>query len=166
MQTKGIVENLFSALQRVSSIFVDIGGIALTTMMCLTAADVLMRSFGYPILGTYELVALLLAIVIGFSIPKVSLDRGHVYMEILLARLSARNKAILVTSTRISCIILFAIIGWNLILIGNEYYYTGEVSSTLNLPFFPIAYCIAGCCFLECFVLIFDIVRIWRAQNE
>jgi hypothetical protein len=38
-------------------------------MMFLTVADVLMRAGGRPILGTYEMVALSLALVIGFSIP-------------------------------------------------------------------------------------------------
>ena len=160
------MKGAFNVLERVTRIFIDIGGVALTFMMCLTVADVVLRSFGYPILGAYELVGLSLAIVIGFSIPKVSMDRGQVYMEILLERLPAKNRAILNTFTRILCIILFGIIGWNLFLVGNEFHSTGEVSATIRIPFFPIAYCIAVCCLLECFVFIFDIVKIWRGQYE
>ena len=81
------MESAFTMLQRVSKIFTDIGGVALTFMMCLTVADVVLRIFNRPILGAYEMVGLSLAIVIGFSMPKVSLDRGQVYMEILLERL-------------------------------------------------------------------------------
>jgi TRAP-type C4-dicarboxylate transport system permease small subunit len=135
-------------------------------MMLLTVTDVLMRAGGRPILGTYELVALSLAIVIGFTIPKVSLDRGHVYMEIVLDKLSKRNKAIVNTFTRILCTILFVIIGYNLFLIGHEFHISGEVSSTLKLPFFPIAYFVGVCCFIECIVFLFDIVRIWKGQYE
>jgi len=62
----------------VSKILGYIGGAALTFMMFLTVADVIMRVGGRPILGTYEMVAFSLAIVIGSIIPKVSLDRGHV----------------------------------------------------------------------------------------
>jgi TRAP-type C4-dicarboxylate transport system permease small subunit len=153
-------------IERVSRIFADIGGVALTFMMCLTVADVVLRTFDYPILGAYEMVGLSLAIVIGFSIPKVSMDRGQVYMEIILERLPSRNRAILNTFTRILCIILFSVIGWNLFLVGNEFLATGEVSPTINIPFFPIAYCVAVCCFLECLVFVFDIVKIWRGQYE
>ena len=160
------MKSAFNVLERVTRIFIDIGGVALTFMMCLTVADVVLRSFGYPILGAYELVGLSLAIVIGFSIPKVSMDRGQVYMEILLERLPAKNRAVLNTFTRILCIILFGIIGWNLFLVGNEFHATGEVSATIRIPFFPIAYCIAICCFLECLVFISDIVKIWRGQYE
>ena len=160
------MEALFRILLRVSKILSHVGGAALTFMMFLTVADVLMRAMGRPILGTYELVSLSLAIVIGFTIPKVSLDRGHVYMEILLEKLSKRDKAIMNTFTRILGLVLFAIIGYNLFLIGNEFRTSGEVSSTLKLPFFPISYFVGVCCFIECFVFMFDIAKIWRGKYE
>lgn len=160
------METIFRILQKLGKILSYIGGVALTFMMFLTVADVLLRAGGHPILGTYELVSLSLAIVIGFSIPKVSLDRGHVYMEILLDKLSKRDKAIMNTFTRLLGIILFAIIAYNLMLIGKEFHASGEVSSTLKLPFFPISYFVGICCFIECFVFLFDIVKIWRGQYE
>lgn len=157
---------LSGVLLRVSKILSYIGGAALTFMMLLTVADVILRAGGRPILGTYEIVAFSLAIVIGFTIPQVSLDRGHVYMEIVLDKVSERAKAILNTFTRILCIILFAIVGYNLFLVANELVTSGEVSSTLKLPFYPIAYGVGVCCFIECFVFIFDIVGVWRGKNE
>ena len=157
---------LYSVLLGVNKILSYIGAAALTFMMLLTVADVILRAGGRPILGTYEIVSFSLAIVIGFTIPKVSIDRGHVYMEIVLDKVSKRNKAILNTFTRILCLTLFGIIGYNLFLVGNELITSGEVSSTLKLPFYPIAYGVGVCCFIECFVFIFDIVRIWRGEYE
>lgn len=87
-------------------------------------------------------------------------------MTILLDKLSKRKKAILNTFTRILCIMLFVIIGYNLFLIGREFHVSGEVTPTLKMPFFPIAYFVGVCCFIECFVFIFDIVKIWRGQYE
>ncbi|MGZ3537542.1 MAG: TRAP transporter small permease [Thermodesulfobacteriota bacterium] len=158
--------NLYSILLRVSKILSYIGAVALTFMMLLTVADVILRAGGRPILGTYEIVAFSLAIVIGFTIPQVSLDRGHVLMEIVLDKVSKRSKTILNTFTRLLCIILFVIIGYNLFSVGNELITSGEVSSTLKLPFYPIAYGVGVCCFIECFVFIFDIIREWRGENE
>jgi TRAP-type C4-dicarboxylate transport system permease small subunit len=79
---------LYSALRIVSKALNVIAGVTLTLMMCLTVADVSLRAAGHPIIGTYEIVALSLAVVIGFGIPKVSLDKGHVYMEFLMEKLS------------------------------------------------------------------------------
>lgn len=156
----------FGILEKISKILNIIAGIALTFMMFLTVSDILMRSGGHPILGTYEIVSLSLAIVIGFSIPQVSLERGHVYMEIVLNRLSRNSRNVLNTLTRLLCIMLFIIIGYNLFLVGNEFRASGEVSSTLKIPFYPIAYGVGASCFIECIVFIFDIVKIWRGQYE
>jgi TRAP-type C4-dicarboxylate transport system permease small subunit len=87
-------------------------------------------------------------------------------MEILLDKLSKRDRAIMNTFTRMLGLILFAIIGYNLLLIGNEFHTSGEVSSTLKLPFFPISYFVGVCCFIECLVFMFDIAKIWRGQYE
>ena len=153
-------------LNPVSKVLNAIGGGALTFMMFLTVADVLMRAGGHPILGTYEIVGLALALVIGFAIPRVSMDRGHVYMEFLIEKMPKEGKAAFNTFTRILCIILFIIIGYNLFSVGNEFHLSGEVSPTLKLPFFPVAYGVGVCCFIECLVFVNDIVKIWRGQYE
>jgi len=155
------MKNMFDILQKTSKVLSFIAGVALTFMMFLTVADVLLRAGGHPINGTYEVVALSLALVIGFSLLRVSLDRQQIYMDFLLEKLSKKNQAIIKTFTRILCIILFLLIGYNLFSIGNEFYSSGEVSPTLMLPFFPITYSVGICCFIQCFVFIFEIVKVW-----
>jgi TRAP-type C4-dicarboxylate transport system permease small subunit len=157
---------MYNVLYTVSKWLNAIGAITLTFMMFLTVADVILRSVSRPILGTYEIVSILLAVVIGFSIPKVSLDNGHVYMEFVIERLSRRNKAILYTFTRVLCIILFFLIGYNLFSVANEFRLSGEVTPTIQLPFYPAAYGVGVCCFLECFVFGFDILKIWNIRHE
>lgn len=160
------MERLYGVLTRVSHFLNLVAAATLTFMMFLTVGDVLLRAGGKPIMGTYEIVGTLLGVVIGFAIPKVSLDRGHVNMEFLLDALSERKRAILNTFTRILCISLFVLIAYNLIGVGKEFRLSGEVSPTLQIPFFPIAYGVGVCCFIECFVFLFEIVNIWRAKHE
>ena len=143
-----------------------IGAVVLTFMMLLTVADVILRAVARPILGTYEISGMLLAVVVGFSIPKVSLDNGHVYMEFLIENLSRRNRAIMYTFTRLLCIILFLAIGYNLFSIANEFRLSGEVTPTIQLPFYPAAYGVGVCCFLECLVFVFDILKVWKIRND
>ncbi len=153
-------------LRFISNLLNTIAGIAVTFMMLLTVADVLLRAGGRPIIGTFEVVSLLLALVIGFGIPQVSLDRGHVYMDFLMDKLSRRGRNVMNTFTRALCLILFALIGFNLFNVGARFHASGEVTPTIMIPFYPVAYGVAVCCLLECCVFIFDIVRIWRGQYE
>jgi len=157
----------FAKMMRfVSNILNIIAGIAVTFMMLLTVADVLLRAGGRPIIGTFEIVALSLALVIGFAIPKVSLDRGHVSMDFLLVKLSKRGREVMNTFTRLLGLILFACIGYNLFNVAARFHTSGEVTATIKIPFYPVAYGVAICCLIECFVFIFDIVRIWRHEYE
>ena len=157
---------VYGLLERLGRIMNFISAVTITLIMLLTVADVLLRAMGRPILGTYEVISILLAVVIGFSIPKVSLDRGHVCMEFVLERLSGKGRAIMLTFTRVLCIVLFFLIGFNLFSIANEFRISGEVTSTIRLPFYHVAYGVGACCFLECFVFVFDITKIWKGQYE
>jgi len=157
----------FAKMMRfVSNILNIIAGIAVTFMMLLTVADVLLRAGGRPIIGTFEIVALSLALVIGFAIPKVSLDRGHVTMDFLLVKLSQRRREVMNTFTRLLGLILFACIGYNLFNVAARFHTSGEVTATIKIPFYPVAYGVAICCLIECVVFILDIIRIWRHEYE
>jgi TRAP-type C4-dicarboxylate transport system permease small subunit len=153
-------------LQVTTRVLNYIGSAALTFMMLLTVTDVVLRAFGHPIIGAFEIVGLLLALVIGFTIPKVSYDRGHVFMEVVLEKLGQKNRNLLNTFTRIVAILLFVMIGYKLFGAGYEFRMAGEVSPTLEIPFYPVAYGVGVCCFLECLVFINDITNIWRGQYE
>jgi TRAP-type C4-dicarboxylate transport system permease small subunit len=143
-----------------------VAGTTLTFMMLLTVTDVLLRAVGYPIVGTYEISALCLGLVIAFGIPQVSLDKGHVYMEFLLEKFSARGKKVMATFTRLLCLALFIFIGVNLLKVAAGFQASGEVTATVRLPIYPVAYGVAGCCFLESVVFVLEIVKIWSREHE
>lgn len=134
-----------------------IAGIALVSSMFLTVLDVILRIFKRPIVGTYELVGLLGAIVIGFAMPQTSRVRGHVVMDFLTDRVPSLLKKTLHVLTRFLGIATFAVVGWNLWALGNDFRTVGEVSATLQLPVYPVAYGLAACCIVECLVLFLDI---------
>jgi TRAP-type C4-dicarboxylate transport system permease small subunit len=153
-------------LKVVTKILDAIGGAALTFMMLLTVTDVIMRAAGHPLVGTFEVVALSLALVIGFTIPKVSFDRGHIRVDLVIDAVSKRTRAVMNTFTRLVCLALFILISINLFSVAAELQASGEVSPTIQLPAYPFAYGVAVCCAMECLVFILDIVKIWAGEYE
>jgi TRAP-type C4-dicarboxylate transport system permease small subunit len=127
---------------------------------------VILRSFRRPIVGTYELVAFSGAVVIGFAVPFTSWVRGHIYVDFFIMRFSQKVRNIFNIATRCLVIWLFLMIGWNLILYGRDLYKSGEVSLTLQMPFYPVAYGIGICCFIQCLVLLCDILKIAGGKYE
>jgi len=143
-----------------------IGGVSLAFIMFLTVADIILRYFRRPIIGTYELVAFSGAVVIGFSVPYTSWMRGHVYTDFLILRFSKKIRNVFNIVTRCLGIWLFFMIGWNLIKYGMDLKKAGEVSLTLTMPFFPIAYGVGVCCFVQCLVMVCDILKIFGGKYE
>jgi len=143
-----------------------ISGAALIFMILLTVTDVILRSFRAPVVGTFELVAFSGAVVIGFSLPFTSWLRGHIYVDFLILELPLRAKRIANIFTRCLGIGLFLVIASNLIILGMELYNSGEVSPTLHVPFYLVVYGIGICCFVQCLVLVCDIVKIIGGQYE
>lgn len=156
-------------LSRVSGIcrlLNGIGGVSLTFLMLLTVADVILRAFRRPILGAYELVAFSGAVVIGFSIPLTSWMRGHIYVDFFILRFSQKVRNAFHLITRFLVIGLFFLIGWNLIKYGIDLYKSGEVSLTLQMPFYPIVCGVGFSCFIQCLVVLCDILKIFRGEYE
>jgi TRAP-type C4-dicarboxylate transport system permease small subunit len=165
-QKGAFVEWLLNSVGRLSRFINVIAGIAITFIMVLTVLDVILRSFRRPIIGTYELVAFSGAVVIGFAIPLTSWMRGHIYVDFFTAKLPKTAQSIFNLFTRCLGIGLFFLIGWNLTKVGMDLQNSGEVSLTLQLPFYPVAYGIAVSCFVQCLVLLADIVKIFRGSYE
>ncbi len=143
-----------------------IAGIGLTFMMMITVCDVILRYLGKPIPGTYELVAFSGVVVIGFAIAYTSLQKAHVYVDFLIERMPKKSRNALLVFTRLISIGFFAMLGVCLIGDGLSLYQTGEVSPTLKLPFYPIAFGLGVCSFTQCLVLFGEIIRVAGGQDE
>lgn len=143
-----------------------IGGVILVFMMLLTVADVIMRYLGRPVLGTYELVSLAGAVVVGCAMPHTSWEKTHVTVDMLLDKVEKTRKNVLQIITRIMGFLLFIVIGINLIDMGTTLIKTGESTLTLVLPLYPIAYLLGICCFAESLVLLSQIFRLASQETN
>lgn len=136
-----------------------ISGVALVSIVFLTVTDVILRRFRMPIDWTYEVVILLGAIAIGFSIPQTTLDKGHVLMEFLTEKLPRGWQRMFRVITRFLGVAIFAIFGWRIFSLGNNLWRSGQVSPVLQMPEYPVAYGIGVCCFIVCLVLFYDLLQ-------
>ena len=85
-----------------SFIFIDIPGflalIALIAMMMLTTADVFLRYFfDSPILGSIELVELLMVSIAGLSLAWCTFRSGHIRVDLLIGFFSKKTNRVLDT---------------------------------------------------------------------
>jgi TRAP-type C4-dicarboxylate transport system permease small subunit len=152
--------------EKLSSWMNTFAGIILFLMMMLTVTDVVLRALGRPLVGTYELVSIAGALVIGFALAETSWHKGHVYVDFIIEGRSPGVKNAFIIGTRIVGIVTFALLSRNLFLKGAHLYKSKEVSLTLHIPHFPAAYALSFCCFVLCFVFIADIVKLFVKEGS
>lgn len=157
--------SLFERTKSINRIIYLVAGFALMFMMLLTVADVIMREFQKPIIGTFELVGLSAAVVIGFCIPYTTSLKSHISVDFFTMILSEKKKRVLLLFTRVLGIILFFLIGYDMLLMAQDLYRSGEVSLTIKMPFYPVAIGIGLCCFMQTFTLIVDFINTARKKS-
>jgi len=122
-------------------------------MMLLTVVDVILRYLGRPLTVTIELMSFPGALVVGLALAQTSLDGAHVNVDILTQAMSVGNQKIFLVFNRLIGIGIFVLLAWSLFDKGNDLYKTGEVSLTLQVPYYPVAYGLSFCCLVEALVL-------------
>ncbi len=150
-----------------SDVFNMVASASLVGMMLLTCADVVMRYlFSRPIIGTYDLVSLMGAVLVSFAMPYTMLKKGHVAVEFLIQYLSRGKQLVIETFTHLLGISLFLVLVWQAILLSRDMKAAGEVTPTLLLPFYPILYCMAICFFGLCLAILVNLLHIWTKRAK
>jgi len=161
-----MMDAYLKTVSKLITVMYAFSAVVLSFMMLLTVSDVILRYLGRPIPGTYELVGLSGAIAIGFAIPYTSLVRGHVFVEFLIDRMEKGRREVVLIFTKILILLLFIAFGTYLFITGMDMAASGEVTQILRLPFYPVAYAVGVACFIECLVMVSDIVKLAGGDYE
>ncbi|WP_319409830.1 TRAP transporter small permease [uncultured Desulfosarcina sp.] len=146
---------------RLASFFNGIATAAVVGMMVLTCLDVLLRLLRYPIPGTYEIVGLLGAVFVSFSLARTSVDQGHIAVDFLVQRFPKRlQHAVEGINTGI-CALLFTVVCGQCVIYARDLKASGEVSMTLQMPIHPFVFGIAAGCAMLSIVLYASSVSWW-----
>lgn len=131
-----------------------VSGGAVVGIVLLVCVNIVTRLFGKPVLGTFELVQILMVSVVGFSLGYCELHRCHTSVDLVMRKFSKRTQALSDVITNFVTAGIFAVIAWRCIVLGTTMWRKGELSQTLWIPWFPLLYAVAFNCFLVCLVLL------------
>jgi TRAP-type C4-dicarboxylate transport system permease small subunit len=157
----------WSALERkLCRFLLLISGLTLAFMLLFTLLDVIMRGFGRPIVGDYEVISFLGAVVIGFAIPYTSLLKAHVAVDFLIEKLPKTAGEAMQVATRILGMALFLWMSWNFIVMSLDLIKSKEVTPVFRLPYYPISFGLAFTCIVQCMPLLSQIMEIVGGRHE
>jgi len=145
-----------------------VAGTALVLMMVLTCVDIVLRlavtlyaKHGWhfienlqPIPGTYELVCFLGSTAAAFAMAHTLVESGHVAVSVVVRLFSERLQAVFQVVTSSLAFIFFGLLSWQSVVYAQKLERWGEVSMTLELPYYPFVYGLAFAAAAVCLVLL------------
>jgi TRAP-type C4-dicarboxylate transport system permease small subunit len=142
-----------------------VGVVVISAMMLLTCADVVLRYFGYPIRGAYDVTCVLGSVI--FSLPiAYSYIKGYQVAVDSVFRRTPRIVRVIVDS--IVCLFSMAItvmISWRAIHLGHDLYLKGRVTDTIPIPLWPFIYIMVLGFFVYCLVLLAGHLKALTSSN-
>jgi len=149
------VENL---IHRVTGLFTALGAFFLLTMMCTVVANIIYRFFGRVIVGSYELVELMVLITVTFALAYAAVKKGHVVITILISRLPNRVQSVLEAITSLISVGTWGVIAWAAISMLLERWMS-ERTEMLSVPYLPFRSIWVAGLILLCLIYVIWIIK-------
>lgn len=156
---------MHTLVTRLSNYLSVLAGLILLFMTGLTFVDVLLRYFGKPIVGAYELVAFLGVAVSAFALPRASLKKAHVYVDIVVDKLPSRWHTVFRVFTRILVFLMFFFAIFYFLFMARNFIATHSVTMTLKVPFYPVVFALAASCIVQCLACVCEIMDDVRGRS-
>ena len=138
--------------------WIGVGGVIV--MVVVTCADVIgAKLFMAPVPGSTEIIRLFQVAVIVFAVAATQRHKGHISVEMFVATLPPRVRSLSKAFTSCLGAILFALLIYESVRLGNEYLEAGEVTATVQIPFYPFAYAFSVALLPVAVMLVVDCVE-------
>lgn len=143
------MSNLINFLHRGCAV---IGGIALSLMLLVAVLDIVLRMFGSPLPGSFEVIGWLAAISIGSSLGYTQSYKGHVTIRLLVDHFPRKLRLLTEAAISLLSMLVVATIAYNLFVYATDMYRYGSTSETLRAPVYPWVFALA--CSLSVFTIV------------
>ncbi len=111
---------MYNLLKKINSLQLFLGGCFLVMMIFLTCANILLRQFGVPVRGTFEIMGFLGAVIFAFSLGYSHEKKEHLYVSIIFDRFPEKVKKAARVINSFVCIFFFSLVSWQLVKKGSD----------------------------------------------
>lgn len=137
-----------------------LAGLALASMIVLTCANIIARAVWVPVRGTFELMGLMGAVAATFALGYTQVHRMHIAVDLVVDRMRDRTRRWLTLTNGLICAIFFGLATWQIIKWSGVLVEVGELTETLQIPYYPFTYATAFGCALLSLIFLLSVLRI------
>jgi TRAP-type C4-dicarboxylate transport system permease small subunit len=118
-----------------------IGVLGVMVMVITTCADILgAKLFNLPLAGSIEIVSMVQVAALVFAVSSTQRYRGHISVDMFVEKFPPPIRSAVKVLVSLLGLLLFLLLFYEGILLGNFYLGTGEATATIQLPLYPFAY--------------------------
>jgi TRAP-type C4-dicarboxylate transport system permease small subunit len=137
-----------------------LAGACFFSVMALVLANIIMRNvFKQPIMGTVEIVGLLVATGLGLALANCEMVDGNIGMDIKMDWLSKGMQKVIEIVIYLISLSFWAIVVWRVFVYANTSYINGRVTSTASIPVYPFIFILGFNLICLCVALGYKLVR-------
>jgi TRAP-type C4-dicarboxylate transport system permease small subunit len=153
-------------IKKVAKVLGEIAGWFLFACMLIVTLNVILRKiFGSPLLGTYEWVGILTAVMISFGLAYCAVVGGHIAIDFIVNKMKPGvQRMIAMICGGISCLVMGGV-AVSIFLYANKLALSGEVSPTTKIPYYLFVYAVGVGFVAFLAVLLLDLYKSVRRKN-
>lgn len=137
-----------------------VGVVGIIVMVGITCVDVVgAKLFKYPVPGCIEIVSLAQVATIVFAVAATQKRGGHISVEMFVSSFPPRIRSLVAMLISFLGLVLFVLLIYEGIGLGNEYLDAGEVTATAQIPIYPFAYAFSVALLPIAMMMLVDVVN-------
>ena len=153
-------------INALSGIMKKTAGVMLVAMMLVTCFDVGGNLFGHPVLGSEELVSLLAALLIAFSLPAAHQENAHIGVDLFYMKFPSATKRINDIILCLIRVLFFELMAWECFKYALDLKRIGQVSAILELPTYMILFAVAFGCVVLGIVIVVEMLTLIKMKPD
>ncbi len=153
------------SVSALANIMTWIAAVIIVGMMMLTCADVVLRYFGYPIRGAYDITCVLGSVIFALPIAFSFMKGYQVAVESLFRR---APRPVRLTVDSVICLFsmsITAMIAWRAVYLGRDLYLKERVTDTIPIPLWPFVFIMVLGFSVYCLVLLSEHLKKLRQRT-
>ena len=150
-------------INNISRLFDRIAGWGIVALMLLVVTNVLMRViFNKPLLGTYEYVGFIAAVIIGLSLAFCYVQDAHISISFITDKLPPRLRHIVSVITETLAVVFMAFFSYQMVIYALKTAGSGEVSATTRILTYPFILIVAAGLMILSLVILVKLINTIR----
>ena len=154
-------------VKKTAKALAEIAGWFLFACMLIVTLNVILRKiFNSPLLGTYEWVGILTAVMISLGLAYCAIVGGHIAIDFIVNKMKPGiQRIVAIICGGLACLVMGGV-AVSMFQYANKLALAGEVSPTTKIPFYLFVYIVGVGFVVLLAVLMLDVVKNVRRKNS